>query len=136
MPRQAKEKIEEVVEVAETVTLENEVIVNPKVLDYVGLKGVMEFLDTNLAGSARIMVDLYNPQGGKIEALCSPAVSAELRTKRRTKDSLLFLDLVLNENGRYVIQRERGKKIRVLVESLNTKRAPQTVATFEEAIGY
>jgi len=81
-----------------------------KVLDYTGAKGTLTFLDTNL--------------------------SEQLRTNKRTKDSLMFLNLVLNDKGRWIIQRERGNEIVVKVEDLNLKQAPQTVATFEEAIGY
>jgi hypothetical protein len=48
----------------------------------------------------------------------------------------MFLNVVLNEEGRWIIQKEKGKKITVKVESLNLKEAKQTIATFEEAIGY
>jgi hypothetical protein len=33
---------------------------NEKVLDYTGKKGTLTFLDTNLGGTARIMVKLTN----------------------------------------------------------------------------
>lgn len=107
-----------------------------KVLDYTGAKGELDFLTTNLAGTKRIMVTLKNAKGEERDAFCSTAVSEELRTGRRTKDSLMFLNVVLNEEGRWIIQKERGEKITVKVESLNLKQAPQTLATFEEAIGY
>ena len=107
-----------------------------KVLDYTGPKGELDFLDTNLAGTKRIMVTLRNTKGEEREAFCSTAVSEELRTGRRNKDSLMFLNVVLNEEGRWIIQKEKGKEITVLVSSLNLKEAKQTVATFEEAIGY
>ena len=48
----------------------------------------------------------------------------------------MFLNVALNDKGRWIIQRERGNEIVVKVESLNLKQAPQTVATFEDAIGY
>jgi hypothetical protein len=107
-----------------------------KVLDYTGAKGSLTFLDTNLAGTKRIMVTLKNANGEERETFCSTAVSEELRTGRRTKDSLMFLNVVLNEEGRWIIQKEKGKEIVVQVASLNLKEAKQTVATFEEAIGY
>ena len=107
-----------------------------KVLDYTGAKGELDFLDTNLAGTKRIMVTLRNEAGEEREAFCSVPVSEELRAGKRTKDSLMFLNVVLNESGRWIIQREQGKKITVKVESLNLKQAKQTVASFEEAIGY
>ena len=107
-----------------------------KVLDYTGANGELDFLTTNLAGTKRIMVTLKNEKGEERETFCSTAVSEELRTGRRTKDSLMFLNVVLNEEGRWIIQKERGEKITVKVKSLNLKQAPQTVATFEEAIGY
>lgn len=107
-----------------------------KVLDYTGAKGELDFLSTNLAGTKRIMVTLKNVKGEEREAFCSTAVSEELRAGRRTKDSLMFLNVVLNEEGRWIIQKERGEKITVKVESLNLKETKQTIATFEEAIGY
>ena len=107
-----------------------------KVLDYTGTKGELKFLDTNLAGTKRIMVKLVNEAGEARETFCSTAVSEELRTGRRTKDSLMFLNVVLNEVGRWIIQKEKGKEITVKVASLNLKETKQTVATFEEAIGY
>jgi hypothetical protein len=107
-----------------------------KVLDYTGAKGSLTFLDTNLGGTARIMVTLKNEAGEARETFCSEAVSAELRNKKRTRDSLMFLNLALNDKGRWIIQRERGNEIVVKVEDLNLKEAKQTVATFEEAIGY
>jgi len=107
-----------------------------KVLDYTGAKGSLTFLDTNLSGTARIMVKLTNEKEETRETFCSEAVSAELRAKKRTRDSLMFLNLALNDKGRWIIQRERGNEIVVKVESLNLKQAPQTVATFEDAIGY
>jgi hypothetical protein len=123
-------KVKELQEVAA------EVVVSTKVLDYVGADGFVDFLDTNLAGEARIMVSLVTKNGETREAFCSTAVSAELRNKKRTKDSLMFLNLVLNDKGRWIIQRERGKVIRVAVASLNLKQVTQSAATFEEAIGY
>jgi hypothetical protein len=107
-----------------------------KVLDYTGAKGELDFLTTNLAGTKRIMVTLRNEKGEQREAFCSVAVTEELRAGKRTKDSLLFLNVVLNEEGRWIIQRERGETITIKVASLNLKEAPQTVATFEDAIGY
>ena len=107
-----------------------------KVLDYTGAKGYLDFLDTNIGGTARIMVSLVNEKGEVRETFCSTTVSAELRSGKRTKDSLMFLNVALNENGRWIIQREKGNVIRVAVASLNLKEAPQTVATFEDAIGY
>ena len=107
-----------------------------KVLDYTGAKGSLTFLDTNLAGTARIMVTLKNEAGEARETFCSEAVSAELRTKKRTRDSLMFLNLALNDKGRWMIQRERGNEIVIAVASLNLKETVQTIATFEEAIGY
>jgi hypothetical protein len=107
-----------------------------KVLDYTGAKGSLTFLDTNLAGTKRIMVTLKNEAGEARETFCSEAVSAELRTGKRTKDSLMFLNVALNEEGRWILQRERGKEITIQVASLNLKEAKQTIATFEEAIGY
>ena len=107
-----------------------------KVLDYTGTKGELDFLTTNLAGTKRIMVTLRNEKGEAREAFCSVAVTEELRTGRRTKDSLMFLNVVLNENGRWIIQKEKGETITIKVASLNLKEAPQTVATFEDAIGY
>jgi hypothetical protein len=68
--------------------------------------------------------------------LCSDAVSAELRAGKRTKDSLMFLNVVLNDKGRWILQRNRGKEIVVKVEDLNLKEVKQTVATFEDSIGY
>lgn len=111
-------------------------VVSTKVLDYVGIKGFCECLDTNLMGNARVMVKLITEKGEERQAFCSTTVSDELRTKKRTKDSLMFLDLELNDKGRWIIQRQRGKVIRFAVESLNLKETVQTVATFEEAIGY
>jgi hypothetical protein len=107
-----------------------------KVLDFTGTKGSLTFLDTNLAGSKRIMVKLTNGKGEVRETFCSETVTEQLRTGKRTKDSLMFLNLNLNDNGRWIIQREQGNEIVVKVEDLNLKEAPQTVATFEEAIGY
>lgn len=107
-----------------------------KVLDYTGAKGTLTFLDTNLSGAKRIMVKLTNEKGETRETFCSEAVTEQLRTNKRTKDSLMFLNLALNDKGRWMIQRERGNEIVVKVEDLNLKQAPQTVATFEEAIGY
>ena len=107
-----------------------------KVLDYTGAKGKLVFLDTNLGGTARIMVKLINEQGEARETFCSEAVTAELRAKKRTRDSLMFLNVALNDKGRWIIQRERGNEIVVEVASLNLKEAKQTLATFEEAIGY
>ena len=107
-----------------------------KVLDYTGAKGYLDFLDTNIGGTARIMVTLVNEKGETRETFCSTTVSAELRSGKRTKDSLMFLNVVLNESGRWIIQREKGNVIRIAVASLNLKEAPQTVATFEDAIGY
>jgi len=107
-----------------------------KVLDYTGAKGSLTFLDTNLSGTKRIMVKLTNEAGEVRETFCSIAVSEELRTGKRTKDSLMFLNVVLNEEGRWILQREQGKEITIQVASLNLKQAKQTVATFEEAIGY
>jgi hypothetical protein len=109
---------------------------NEKVLDYTGKKGTLTFLDTNLGGSARIMVKLTNEKGETRETFCSDAVSAELRAGKRTKDSLMFLNVVLNDKGRWILQRNRGKEIVVKVETLNLKEVVQTVATFEEAVGY
>jgi hypothetical protein len=107
-----------------------------KVLDFTGAKGKLTFLDTNLAGAKRIMVKLTNEKGESRETFCSETVTEQLRSNKRTKDSLMFLNLVLNDKGRWIIQRERGNEIVVKVEDLNLKQAPQTVATFEEAIGY
>ena len=107
-----------------------------KVLDFTGKDGQLEFLDTNLGGTARIMVTLTNSKGEQREAFCSETVTAELRAKKRTQDSLMFLNVALNDKGRWIIQRERGNKIIVKVASLNLKEVPQTIATFEEAIGY
>lgn len=107
-----------------------------KVLDYTGAKGYLDFLDTNLGGKARIMVSLVNEKGEVRETFCSTTVSDELRSGKRTKDSLMFLNVVLNESGRWIIQREKGNVIRVAVASLNLKEAPQSIATFEEAAGY
>ena len=124
-------KVKELVEVAAEAA-----VVSSKVLDYVGINGFCECLDTNLMGDARVMVKLITEKGEERQAFCSTSVSAELRTKKRTKDSLMFLNLVLNDKGRWIIQRERGNVIRFAVASLNLKQAPQTVATFEDAIGY
>ena len=107
-----------------------------KVLDFTGAKGSLTFLDTNLAGTKRIMVKLTNEKGEIRETFCSLAVSDELRTNKRTKDSLMFLNVVLNEEGRWILQREAGNEIVVKVESLNLKETVQTIATFEEAMGY
>ena len=107
-----------------------------KVLDFTGAKGSLTFLDTNLAGAKRIMVKLTNEKGESRETFCSEAVTEQLRSNKRTKDSLMFLNVVLNEEGRWIIQKEKGKEIVVQVASLNLKEAKQTVATFEEAIGY
>ena len=107
-----------------------------KVLDYTGAKGSLTFLDTNLGGTARIMVKLTNEAGETRETFCSEAVSTELRAKKRTKDSLLFLNVGLNDKGRWIIQRERGNDIVIKVEDLNLKQVKQTVATFEDSIGY
>ena len=107
-----------------------------KVLDYTGAKGSLEFLDTNLSGTARIMVTLINEKGEARETFCSTAVSAELRAGKRTKDSLMFLNVVMNDEGRWILQRERGNKIVIKVASLNLKETVQTLATFEDAIGY
>lgn len=107
-----------------------------KVLDYTGANGSLTFLDTNLAGTKRIMVTLKNEKGEARETFCSEAVSSELRSGKRTKDSLMFLNVVLNDEGRWILQRERGKEIVIAVTSLNLKEAKQTVASFEDAIGY
>lgn len=107
-----------------------------KVLDYTGAKGSLTFLDTNLAGSKRIMVKLTNEKGETRETFCSEAVTEQLRSGKRTKDSLMFLNLNLNDNGRWIIQREQGNEIVVKVEDLNLKEVKQSIATFEEAIGY
>jgi hypothetical protein len=107
-----------------------------KVLDYTGAKGSLTFLDTNLAGAKRIMVKLTNEKGETRETFCSEAVSEQLRSGKRTKDSLMFLNLALNDNGRWIIQREQGNEIVVKVEDLNLKEVKQSIATFEEAIGY
>jgi hypothetical protein len=113
-----------------------ETTINQKVLDFTGAKGSMEFLDTNLAGDARIMVTLINEKGERRETFCSETVSAQLRANKRTKDSLLFLNVALNDKGRWIIQRDRGNVITIAVASLNLKEVPQSSATFEEAIGY
>ncbi len=131
MPRGTKQ-IEEVLEVAAEV----QTVAGTKVLDYVGIKGFCECLDTNLAGEARVMVKLITESGEERQAFCSTGVSAELRNKKRTKDSLMFLNLVLNDKGRWIIQRERGNVIRFAVASLNLQQTVQIPATFEEAIGY
>ena len=123
-------KVKELLEVAA------EAVVSTKVFDYVGIKGFCECLDTNLMGEARVMVKLITESGEERQAFCSTGVSAELRAKKRTKDSLMFLNLILNDKGRWIIQRERGNVIRFAVASLNLKQAPQTIATFEDAIGY
>jgi hypothetical protein len=107
-----------------------------KVLDFTGAKGKLTFLDTNLSGTARIMVKLTNEKGEERETFCSEAVSAELRAKKRTRDSLMFLNVALNDKGRWIIQRAQGKEIVIEVASLNLKEVTQVVATFEEAIGY
>ncbi len=107
-----------------------------KVLDYTGAKGSLTFLDTNLAGAKRIMVKLTNEKGETRETFCSEAVTEQLRSGKRTKDSLMFLNLNLNDNGRWIIQREQGNEIVVKVEDLNLKEVKQSIATFEEAIGY
>jgi hypothetical protein len=107
-----------------------------KVLDYTGAKGSLTFLDTNLAGAKRIMVKLTNEKGETRETFCSEAVTEQLRSGKRTKDSLMFLNLALNDNGRWIIQREQGNEIVVKVEDLNLKEVKQSIATFEEAIGY
>jgi hypothetical protein len=107
-----------------------------KVLDFTGAKGKLTFLDSNLAGTARIMVKLTNEKGEERETFCSLAVSEELRSNKRTKDSLMFLNVVQNEEGRWIIQRAQGKEIVIEVASLNLKEITQVVATFEEAIGY
>lgn len=125
-------KVKELLDVAAEV----QTVVGTKVLDYVGVKGFCECLDTNLMGDARVMVKLITEKGEERQAFCSTPVSAELRAKKRTKDSLMFLDLVLNDKGRWIIQRQRGKVIRFAVASLNLKETVITVATFEEAIGY
>lgn len=107
-----------------------------KVVDYTGRKGKLVFLDTNLAGTARVMVTLINEKGEERESFCSEMVSSELRANKRSKDSLMMLNLVMNEKGRYIIQRDRGNKIVIEVASLNIKEITQVAATFEEAIGY
>lgn len=107
-----------------------------KVLDYTGATGSLTFLDTNLAGAKRIMVKLTNEEGETRETFCSEAVTEQLRSGKRTKDSLMFLNLNLNNNGRWIIQREIGNEIVVKVEDLNLKEVKQSIATFEEAIGY
>jgi hypothetical protein len=48
----------------------------------------------------------------------------------------MFLNVVLNDKGRWILQRNRGKEIVVKVADLNLKEVVQTVATFEEAVGY
>jgi len=113
-----------------------------KVLDYTGANGKMIFTDTNLAGTARINVRLVNEKGEERKAYVSSPVCAEIRAGKRTKDSIAFLSLVIDEenstptNTLYRVQRQQGNDIVVEMKSLNLKEAPQTVATFEEAIGY
>ena len=107
-----------------------------KVLDFTGAKGKLTFLDTNLSGTARIMVKLTSEKGEVRETFCSEAVSAELRAGKRTKDSLMFLNVVMNDKQRWIIQRAQGKEIVIEVASLDLKEVVQTTASFEEALGY
>ncbi len=113
-----------------------------KVLDYTGAKGRMIFTDTNLGGVARINVRLVNDAGEIRRAYVSAPVCAEIRSGKRTKDSIAFLSLVVDEENSsaddilYRVQRQQGNDIVVEMSSLNLKEAKQTVATFEEAIGY
>jgi len=109
---------------------------NQTVLEVVGKDGQLVFLDTNLGGTKRIMVTLVNKAGEKRETFCSEAVSAQLRAGTRTKDSLLHLNVKANDEGRWIIQRNPGNEIVVNVASLSIVAAKQTVATFEEAMGY
>ena len=115
-----------------------------KVLDYTGTTGVskMRFTDTNLAGTARIKVILFNAKDEPRDCYLSEPVSAEVRSGKRTKDSIAFLQMVIDEENStedkkvYRIQRAQGKNIDVFMKDLNLKETVQTVATFEEAIGY
>jgi hypothetical protein len=115
-----------------------------KVLDYTGAKGLakMRFTDTNLAGTARIKVTLFNEKDESVDCYISEPVSAEIRAGKRTKDSIAFLNIVLDEERStedkplYRIQRALGKNIDVFMKDLNLKEAPQVIATFEEAAGY
>lgn len=113
-----------------------------KVLDYTGTKGRMIFTDTNLGGTARINVRLVNEKGEIRKAYVSAPVCAEIRAGKRNKDSIAFLSLVIDEENStetdvlYRVQRQQGNDIVVEMSSLNLKETTQTVATFEDAIGY
>ena len=109
-----------------------------KVIDITGKKGRLSFKDQNLLGDKRIMVKLKDNKGEVIrEAFCSTTVSQELRSGRRSKESLMFLDIKLNDSGRWIIQRQESKEIEVLVEDMNLEEiVVKTVSTFEEAMGY
>ena len=115
---------------------------NERVLDFTGAKGKMIFTDTNLAGTARINVKLVNAKGEVRKAYLSTPVTEEIRSGKRTKDSIAFLDLVVDtENSTaedivYRVQRKQGNEIVVEMASLNLKETVQTAATFEEALGY
>lgn len=109
-----------------------------RVIDITGKKGRLSFKDQNLMGDKRIMVKLKDNKGEVVrEAFCSTTVSQELRSGRRSKESLMFLDIKLNDKGRWIIQRQESKEIEVLVEDMNLEEiVVKTVSTFEEAMGY
>jgi hypothetical protein len=81
------------------------------VSDYVGKKGKIGIVDSNLAGSARVIINLLNDKKEKLRCFLGTGLSKQLRDKEITLGTLLTLRYAENERGHIYIVRPQGNEI-------------------------
>ena len=104
------------------------------VKDFIGKKGAIEFVDTNLAGPARVMVTIIPEKGESIECFLGTTLSAMFRAKEVTVGNLLTFDYGVNENNHWYIVRPEGKKVRYEAEKLTATEFKPVAIDIEDYI--
>lgn len=104
------------------------------VADYVGKTGKIGVVDTNLAGTARVMINLKNEKGEVMKCFLSTGLSKQLRDKEVTLGTLLTLRLAENERGHIYIVRPQGKEVYYDVAKITVKDYESDPVNIEDYI--
>jgi len=92
-----------------------------KVTDFIGKKGELQFIDTNLAGSARVMVTMVSEDEESIQCWLSTALSAQVRAHEVKLRHLITFDYGVNEKGHHYIMRQAGNVISIKANKIKAE---------------
>lgn len=104
------------------------------VTEFIGKKGKLLFLDSNLSGKKRVMVTMVNEKGTKIECLLSTTLSEQVRDKSVKLANLVTFSYGVNEDDRHYIVRPQGTVLTVLAKDIVAEEIESVDVDIEDFI--